>query len=64
VTIQSNAGVEFISVVQPDGRIHHPRMERVSDYTIQLDVSSMPSGISVVVLNVRGKMIRRKILIE
>jgi hypothetical protein len=64
VTIKSHAESKFISLVQADGRIHHPQVERVDDNTIHVDVSSMPSGISVLVLNVNGKMIWKKFLVE
>lgn len=64
VTVRSTSDIAFVSLVQPDGRIHHPRADHIDDHTIQLDVSTMPSGISVIVLTVKGKMIRKKILIE
>jgi hypothetical protein len=64
VTIRSHVDLKFISLVQPDGRIRHPPIQRVDAYTIELDLSLMPSGISVVVLNVKGRMIWKKIWIE
>jgi glucose/arabinose dehydrogenase len=64
VTIRCRTEMQFSSLVLPDGRILYPRAEQVDENTMLLDVSAMPSGISIMVLRSGSQIIRKKIAIR